>query len=193
MTDLASGSLWLNRAPIPDITPQGFHKIIPLAHTHHVFLHSLLILFSSMCVYECAYLCVQLPWLHQDYQFWDMPHALVPSFLWAFCLGYIASRFIDPTKGMRPGMYVGPSFFMWVLKGITSCLFQLLQKELWAPAFWPNRQYYTYPRLCGCSAPLCCLSPKRFFCASVDDLVGVQAVKAFPYIWMCELLAHEEV
>lgn len=126
MTDLASGSLWLNRAPFPDITPQSFHKIIPLSHTHHIFLHRLWILCSSTCVYVCAYLCVQLPWLHQDYQFWDMILALVPCFLWAFCLGYITSRFIDPTKGMRPGMYVGPSFFTWILKGITGCLCQLL-------------------------------------------------------------------
>lgn len=135
-----------------------------------------------------------------------------PQLSVGFLPGLYYLQIIDPTKGMRSGMHVVPSFFMRVLKGITGCLCQPavasqwislfgplankadpLQRELWAPASWPNRQSYTSPRLCGCSAPLCCLSPKRFFCASGDDLVGVQAVKAFPYIWMCELLAHEEV
>lgn len=31
MTDLASGSLWLNRALIPDITSQSFHKPLSIS------------------------------------------------------------------------------------------------------------------------------------------------------------------
>lgn len=51
MTDLASGSLWLNRAPFPDITSQSFHKTPPPpSHSHHILLHLLWIFGRSVCM-----------------------------------------------------------------------------------------------------------------------------------------------
>lgn len=54
MTDLASGSLWLNRAPFPDITPQSFHNILPLSLMPIIFTSTACESFAAVCVYVCV-------------------------------------------------------------------------------------------------------------------------------------------
>lgn len=100
MTDLASGTLWLNRAPYPDITPQSFHNILPLSLMPIIYSSTACEAFAAVYVYKYT-VCVQWLWPHQDCHFWDTLLALVPSFHWTVCLRYISPRYIDPVNKIR--------------------------------------------------------------------------------------------
>ena len=55
MTDLASGSVWLNRAPFPDIAPQSFHNTFPLSLMPLIFFFSPQLAAECVCAYVCVF------------------------------------------------------------------------------------------------------------------------------------------
>lgn len=78
MTDLASGSLWLNRAPFPILLHKAFIKSPPLSQSHHILLHLLWIFGRSVCG---LYMCVTT-------QSW-YSRGMLP----AFCRVYISPQY----------------------------------------------------------------------------------------------------
>lgn len=207
MTDLASGSLWLNRAPFPDITPQSFHNILPLSLMPVIFSSTACESFAAVCVYVCVFshfgptrtansgTCFSL-WspAFPGLSAWVIlaPDILTQGMRWGFGLCVVCLLFLSESSGGITRCYSPAAVAVqWILlfRPLDNKVDSLLEELSAFCSVWLNRQRLCYSRLCGRSAALCCFSLERFFSVSVDGLVGVWTEKASTYICMCECLA----
>lgn len=137
MTGLAPGSLWLNRAPFPDITPQSFHNILPLSLMPVIFS-------SAACEAVCVYVCVfshfgptRTANSGTSFSLWSPAFSLLS--VWVI----LATDILTQRTRWGLGCVLCVSFFVRVLRGITTvdvtCLLLLLCSGSYFFGHWITR------------------------------------------------------